>query len=121
MALFVYQYAYNELNDYLCTQTATENHSLEALSLYRQSTLWCCLFMPILNKMAIVAQWTATKNHSLEALSLYRQSTLWCCLFMPILNEMAIVAQWTATVARPPDKSVYWKTTFFISHPKHML
>ena len=23
--------------------------------------------------------------------------------------------------ARPPDKSVYWKTIFFISHPKHML
>ena len=22
---------------------------------------------------------------------------------------------------RPPDKSVYWKTIFFISHPKHML
>ena len=21
---------------------------------------------------------------------------------------------------RPPDKSVYWKTIFFISHPKHM-
>ena len=20
---------------------------------------------------------------------------------------------------RPPDKSAYWKTTFFISHPKH--
>ena len=24
-------------------------------------------------------------------------------------------------VFRPPDKSVYWKTIFFISHPKHML
>ena len=23
--------------------------------------------------------------------------------------------------ARPPDKSAYWKTIFFISHPKHML
>ena len=23
--------------------------------------------------------------------------------------------------SRPPDKSVYWKTIFFISHPKHML
>ena len=22
---------------------------------------------------------------------------------------------------RPPDKSVYWKTIFFIFHPKHML
>ena len=22
---------------------------------------------------------------------------------------------------RAPDKSVYWKTIFFISHPKHML
>ena len=22
---------------------------------------------------------------------------------------------------RPPDKSAYWKTVFFISHPKHML
>ena len=22
---------------------------------------------------------------------------------------------------RPPDKSAYWKSTFFISHPKHML
>ena len=22
---------------------------------------------------------------------------------------------------RPPDKSVYWKTICFISHPKHML
>ena len=22
---------------------------------------------------------------------------------------------------RPPDKSVYWKTIFFISHPKHIL
>ena len=22
---------------------------------------------------------------------------------------------------RPPDKSEYWKTIFFISHPKHML
>ena len=22
---------------------------------------------------------------------------------------------------RPPDKSAYWKTIFFISHPKHML
>ena len=22
---------------------------------------------------------------------------------------------------RPPDKSVYWKTILFISHPKHML
>ena len=22
---------------------------------------------------------------------------------------------------RPPDKSVYWKISFFISHPKHML
>ena len=22
---------------------------------------------------------------------------------------------------RPPDKSVYWKITFFISHPKHIL
>ena len=22
---------------------------------------------------------------------------------------------------RPPDKSVYWKIIFFISHPKHML
>ena len=24
-------------------------------------------------------------------------------------------------VVRPPDKSAYWKTIFFISHPKHML
>ena len=23
--------------------------------------------------------------------------------------------------SRPPDKSAYWKTIFFISHPKHML
>ena len=22
---------------------------------------------------------------------------------------------------RPPDKSVYWKIVFFITHPKHML
>ena len=22
---------------------------------------------------------------------------------------------------RPPDKSAYWKTIFFIFHPKHML
>ena len=22
---------------------------------------------------------------------------------------------------RPPDKSVYWKIIYFISHPKHML
>ena len=22
---------------------------------------------------------------------------------------------------KPPDKSVYWTTIFFISHPKHML
>ena len=22
---------------------------------------------------------------------------------------------------RPPDKSAYWKTTFFISHPKHVV
>ena len=26
-----------------------------------------------------------------------------------------------AEVSRPPDMSVYWKTIFFISHPKHML
>ena len=26
-----------------------------------------------------------------------------------------------ATVIRPPGKSAYWKTNFFISHPKHML
>ena len=25
------------------------------------------------------------------------------------------------TMYRPPDKSVYWKIIFFISHPKHML
>ena len=25
------------------------------------------------------------------------------------------------TGPRPPDKSVYWKIIFFISHPKHML
>ena len=24
-------------------------------------------------------------------------------------------------IYRPPDKSVYWRTIFFISHPKHML
>ena len=24
-------------------------------------------------------------------------------------------------LGRPLDKSVYWKTIFFISHPKHML
>ena len=24
-------------------------------------------------------------------------------------------------MSKPPDKSVYWKTIFFISHPKHML
>ena len=23
--------------------------------------------------------------------------------------------------SRPPDKSEYWKTIFFVSHPKHML
>ena len=22
---------------------------------------------------------------------------------------------------RPPDKSVYWRTIFFVSHPKHLL
>ena len=26
-----------------------------------------------------------------------------------------------AATTRPPDKSAYWKSIFFISHPKHML
>ena len=25
-----------------------------------------------------------------------------------------------SATSRPPDKSVYWKIVFFISHPKHM-
>ena len=34
---------------------------------------------------------------------------------MKMLKHLILVS------LQPPDKSVYWKTIFFISHPKHML
>ena len=48
-----------------------------------------------------------------------------CLFFLPANRQSArhwdhILVQW-ALVVRPPDKSAYWKTIFFISHPKHML
>ena len=36
------------------------------------------------------------------------------------LFAFAVLAKIVVTI-RPPDKSAYWKTIFFISHPKHML
>ena len=36
---------------------------------------------------------------------------------MAFMTCLFIAAQWL----RPPDKSAYWKSIFFISHPKHML
>ena len=32
-----------------------------------------------------------------------------------------LVCAFAVHMNRPPDKSVYWKIIFFISHPKHML
>ena len=35
--------------------------------------------------------------------------------------KLVVNLYYTIQLVRPPDKSVYWKIIFFISHPKHML
>ena len=36
-------------------------------------------------------------------------------------ERFKVPRQLVSGYGRAPDKSVYWKTIFFISHPKHML
>ena len=36
-------------------------------------------------------------------------------------RQVGMVEEFYLPLYRAPDKSAYWKTIFFISHPKHML
>ena len=44
-----------------------------------------------------------------------------CFIFVDLMPKRCQIPDHKLKCNRPPDKSVYWKIIFFISHPKHML
>ena len=59
-----------------------------------------------------LVSWLHIRRYLTRVMSVY-------CILQPNLLRSFQVMCGVCNI-RPPDKNVYWKTIFFISHPKHM-